>query len=100
VVEERFADPDLQLADAAAAAGLSRAHFSHLFHKKTGTTFTRYVQNRRIAEAKRLLEETTRSITEICYDCGFNSLTHFNRVFRRGARCSPSAFRKQVRQGP
>lgn len=94
LVEERFCDPELRLADAAARTGLSLAHFSHLFHKETGVTFTRYVQSRRIDEAKRRLSTTNQSITEICFACGFNSLTHFNRVFRRGAGASPSQFRR------
>ena len=95
LVEKRFADPELALDEAATAAGLSVAHFSNLFHKKTGVTFTRYVQTRRIEEAKRLLAETDRTITDICYACGFNSLTHFNRVFRRGTGGSPTDYRQQ-----
>lgn|GEM_PF-878861 len=93
LVEERFREPELRLADAAACAGISIAHFSHLFHKETGVPFTSYVQSRRIGEAKRLLAETGKTITEICFECGFNSLTHFNRVFRRGERCSPKQYR-------
>lgn len=99
-VEERFCDPELTLAEAAARAGLSPAHFSHLFHKETGVTFTRYVQSRRIDEAKRRLSATGESITEICYACGFNSLTHFNRVFRRGTGGSPTDYRQQRRRAP
>lgn len=94
LVEERFREAQLQLADAADAACLSVAHFSHLFHQVTGVTFTNYVQARRVTEAKRLLGETDKSITAICFACGFNSLTHFNRVFRRGQHCSPRQFRQ------
>ena len=93
VVEERFRESDLRLSDAATAAGISVAHFSHVFHKETGVPFTSYVQSRRIEEAKRLLAETDQTITEICFECGFNSLTHFNRVFRRGEGCSPRQYR-------
>lgn len=93
IVEERFREPDLRLSDAAAFAGMSVAHFSHVFHKETGVPFTSYVQSRRIDEAKRLLAETDKTITEICFECGFNSLTHFNRVFRRGEGCSPRQYR-------
>jgi AraC-like DNA-binding protein/ligand-binding sensor protein len=93
LVEERFRDPQLQLADAAACAGLSVAHFSHLFHQETGVTFTRHVQSIRVAEAKRLLAETGQTITTICFACGFNSLTHFNRVFRSREKCSPRQYR-------
>ena len=93
LIERRFRDAHLQLSDAAGIAGLAIAHFSHLFHRETGVTFTRYVQARRIEEAKYLLTDTALSITDICFACGFNSLTHFNRVFRGGAGCSPSQFR-------
>lgn len=94
-VNEQYRDPRLQLADAAAHAELSVAHFSHVFHKETGMTFTHYVQSRRVEEAKRLLRDSNRSITETSFACGFNSLPHFNRVFRRGTGCSPSQFRSQ-----
>jgi AraC-like DNA-binding protein len=93
-IEANFRDPRLQLADVAAAVDLSTAHLSHLFHQKVGVTFTTYVQSRRIAEAKHLLRQTERSITSICFACGFNSLTHFNRVFRKGAGRSPSQYRQ------
>jgi AraC-like DNA-binding protein len=93
IVEERFREPELRLSDAAVAAGISVAHFSHVFHKETGVPFSSYVQSRRIEEAKRLLAETDQTITEICFECGFNSLTHFNRVFRRGEGCSPRQYR-------
>ena len=95
LVEKRYTDPEFALAEAARTAGLSVAHFSHLFHKKAGITFTRYVQSRRMEEAKRLLAQTDRSVTDICYACGFNSLTHFNRVFRRGTGGSPTGYRRR-----
>lgn len=98
LIEERFSDPNLTLDEVAAAAGLSRAHFSSVFHKQTGVTFVRYVQTRRMEESKRLLSQPDRSITDICYACGFNSLTHFNRVFRRGTGGSPSDYRKNPSQ--
>lgn len=94
LVEARFRESELQLAEAAACANLSVAHFSHLFHKETGVTFTRYVQSLRIEEAKHLLVEGNQSITTLCFACGFNSLTHFNRVFRSGTGCSPSQYRR------
>jgi AraC-like DNA-binding protein len=95
-VEREFRNADVTLAGAAEAAGLSPAHFSHVFHRATGETFTRFVQARRVAEAKRLLETTPKEITTICFECGFNSLTHFNRVFRRFERCSPRQYRGRI----
>lgn len=94
MVERRFRDPSLCLADAARHACLAPAHFSHVFRRTTGSTFTRFVQARRITEAKRRLADTRESITDVCFACGFNSLTHFNRVFRAFEHRSPSAFRR------
>lgn len=94
-IDHHFRDHRLGLPAVAVAAGLSPAHFSHLFHRETGTTLSRYIQSRRLAEAKRLLAETERSITDICYASGFGTLTHFNRLFRQSEHCSP----RQYRQG-
>jgi AraC-like DNA-binding protein len=99
LIEDRFLDPELKLSDAAGFAGLSVAHFSYLFHKETGVTFTNYVQSLRVKEAKRLLTETDNSITAVCFACGFNNLSHFNRVFRGGEGCSPRQYRSS-KHGP
>jgi len=99
LIEERFRDPELELAAVAACARLSPAHFSHTFHREVGTTLTAYVQSRRVEEAKRLLAGSGKSVTEICFECGFNSLTHFNRVFRRGELSSPTQYRERRRSG-
>ncbi len=93
-VENHFRDPALSLADAARHACLAPAHFSHVFRQTTGIPFTRFVQTRRIAEAKKQLAETQASITEICFACGFSSLSHFNRVFRAFEHQSPRQYRQ------
>jgi AraC-like DNA-binding protein len=98
-VEREFRNPALALGEAAGHAGLSRAHFSHVFRQTTGTGFTHFVQARRVAEAKKQLTETQSSVTEICFACGFNSLTHFNRVFRAFERLSPSQYRQSLLGG-
>jgi AraC-like DNA-binding protein len=92
-VESRFRDVSLCLNDAARHACLAPTHFSHVFRQTTGTSFTRFVQARRVAEARKHLMDTRKSITDICFACGFNSLTHFNRVFRAFERCSPRQYR-------
>jgi AraC-like DNA-binding protein/ligand-binding sensor protein len=99
LVEQRFRDPDLTLTDAAKAAGMSVGHFSRFFHKKAGVTFIRYLQSRRIREAKHLLADPDRSISDICFAGGFNSLTHFNRVFRQAEGIGPRQFRRDMRTG-
>ncbi len=97
-VENQFRNPALSLTDAARHACLAPAHFSHVFRKTTGTRFTQFVQVRRVAEAKRLLVESPASITEICFACGFNSLTHFNRVFRALEHQSPKQYRLSIQR--
>ena len=95
-VETHYREPALSLIDAARHACLAPAYFSYVFHKTTGVRFTRFVQARRITEAKKQLKETQASITEICFACGFNSLTHFNRVFRAFERHSPRQYRQSL----
>ncbi|MFA6568581.1 MAG: PocR ligand-binding domain-containing protein [Victivallales bacterium] len=95
-IAERFHDPSLGLSDVAAHVGLSTAHFSHIFKQETGMAFVRAVQAKRVTEAKKLMKNTSKSITEICFPCGFNSVTNFNRVFRHVEHCSPRQFRKKL----
>ena len=100
-VDKHFHEASLSLTDVARHAGLSTAHFSHAFKKSSGLSLTQFIQTRRITEAKKLLTDRKRSITEICFACGFNSLTSFNRVFRRIERQSPSQYRtKQLENLP
>lgn len=91
-IEENFRE-ELHLADVARQAYLSPAYFSHVFRETTSTCFARYLQRRRIREAKKLLRQTDRSVTEIAFESGFNNLSHFNRVFRRLVGASPSQYR-------
>lgn len=88
-----FAEPSLGLVEAAAHAGLSPAHFSHVFAASTGTTFTRYVQRIRIDQARQLLKSSEKTASEVCFACGFNSLPHFIRVFKSLEGTTPSRFR-------
>lgn len=90
---ENFRNRNLQFSEVADYAGLSPAHFSVVFRKATGVHYSRYLQDLRVGEARRLLSETEKSISEICYECGFNSLTHLNRVFRSIEHCCPSRYR-------
>jgi AraC-like DNA-binding protein/ligand-binding sensor protein len=92
-IEQHCADP-LTLARVAARVGLSPAHFSGVFHRETKMTFTAYVQHRRAAQVARQLRDGHRRITDICFVCGFNSLTHLNRVFRKFYGCSPLQYRR------
>lgn len=96
-VEEHFTDPNLGLVETAAYAGLSPAHFSHVFRQSTGVTFTQHVQHIRLGLAKQHLVRSEKSISEICFSCGFNSLPHFIRVFRAFEKTTPGRFRSAAK---
>jgi AraC-like DNA-binding protein/ligand-binding sensor protein len=95
-IAEHFHNPSLGLSNVATHVGLSTAHFSHIFKQESGVAFVRFVQEKRVDAAKKLMTITNRSITEICFSCGFNSVTNFNRVFHNVEHCSPSQFRKKL----
>ena len=70
--------------------------FCRYFKKSTGRTFTRFVNEFRIVQARRLLSETNQSISDISIECGFNNFSHFNRLFREYAGKSASEYRKDL----
>jgi AraC-like DNA-binding protein len=88
----------LSLADVAKAAGASVFHFCKVFHKATGLTFTDYVARVRLEDARTRLLNPNLRVSEIAYDVGFQSLTQFNRTFKRVLGQSPSESRKRSRQ--
>jgi AraC-like DNA-binding protein/ligand-binding sensor protein len=85
-------DP-IDLDTVAAAMHVSRFYFCKVFKKATGLTFTEYLGRVRIEKANTLLLNPHLRISEIAINVGFQSLTHFNRVFRQIAGQSPTAFR-------
>ena len=86
----------LSLTDVAKASGASVFHFCKVFKKTTGLTFTDYVARVRLEDAKAELLNPNRRISEIAYDVGFQSLTQFNRVFKRIFGQSPTQFRAHL----
>lgn len=84
---------DLSLGHVASAVHTSIFYFCKLFRKVTGTTFTKFVSGARIERAKNLLLNPNLRVSEIAYEVGFQSLTHFNRVFKEMVGKSPTEFR-------
>lgn len=84
---------DLSLGQVAKAVNTSTFYFCKLFKKATGLNFTDYVARVRIERAKHLLLNPNLRISEIAYEVGFQSLTHFNRVFKRIMGESPTEYR-------
>jgi AraC-like DNA-binding protein len=68
-----------------------------MFKKATGLTFTDYLSRTRVERAKNLLLNPNVRVSEVAYDCGFISLTHFNRVFKKVVGKSPTFYRNTLR---
>ena len=86
---------EIRLADLAGLVGMSTTSFSRFFKLRSGKTLSDYVVEMRLGVASRQLVDTTNSVSEICYDCGFNTLSNFNRLFRKYKGCSPTEFREK-----
>lgn len=84
---------EVRLTELSDLIGMSPSAFSRFFKLSTGKTLSEYTVGVRLGMAARKLVDTTDSISEICYCCGFNTLSNFNRLFRKYKGCSPSEFR-------
>jgi AraC family transcriptional regulator len=89
---ERLCEP-ISLRDMSRVAYLSPFHFNRVFHEITGLPPTKFVSAMRLDEAKRLLLNTHLSITDICYEVGYNSLGTFTRRFTQHVGLGPREFR-------
>ena len=88
----RYSEP-LGVDDMAAAAGLSRAHFSREFRREFGESPHVYLLTRRLERAAALLRNTDRSVAEICFDVGLTSVGSFTTSFKRTYGVTPTAYR-------
>ncbi len=86
----------LRLGQVAKAVHMSPFYFCKTFKKAVGINFTDYLSRVRIERAKNLLLNPNLRVSEIAYEVGFQSLTHFNRVFRKIAGQSPTDYRAQL----
>jgi AraC-like DNA-binding protein len=92
LADARYAEP-LRVQDMAAAAGLSRAHFSAAFKRAYGQSPHVYLLTRRLERAAFLLRHTDRSIADVCLSVGLRSLGSFTTSFTRAYGVSPAAYR-------
>ncbi|SDG97539.1 AraC-type DNA-binding protein [Dyadobacter soli] len=86
-------DKDVNLAGVAKLAGMSEVSFSRFIKKRTGKTFVESLNEIRLGHASRSLINTSNTVSEIAYKCGFNNLSYFNRVFKTRNGCTPKEFR-------
>ena len=90
---------DIHVADLAARADLSGAHFARAFKSTTGVTPRMFVEQRRVARAKWLLEgKPPTPLSAIALDCGFPSQSQFTVAFRRQTGVTPGRYRRGKRR--
>ena len=95
LVQERFQER-VSLKEVAAAVNVSATYFSRLFRQATGMTFVDFVARYRIEKAKNLLQDPHWRISEVAFEVGFQSLSQFNRSFRRIEGQSPKQYRAAI----
>ena len=86
---------ELRLEQLANLVGMTPTAFSRFFKLRTGKNLSEYIVDIRLGHAARLLLDTADSVSEICWNCGFNTLSNFNRLFRKRKGCSPTEFREK-----
>ena len=95
-LERVYAEPD-PVERMVEHSGLARRTLERRFRQATGHAPIAYVQQLRVARAKRLLERTSRSVERIGYDVGYSNTAFFRRLFKRATRLTPGAYRRRFR---
>jgi AraC-like DNA-binding protein len=95
VIADRHAD-ELTLGEVAKSVNMSAFYFCKMFKKSTGLTFTDYLARVRVEKVKNLLINPHKRISEAAFEAGFQSLSQFNRVFRRITGEAPTAYRERI----
>lgn len=98
LINQHFDEP-LDLPQIAASAAFSPYHFQRLFNRTYGESPHRYLTRTRLAAARRLLEQTDRPVTQICFDVGFHSPGSFSTLFRESVGHPPSRYRARWYRG-
>ena len=92
-------DRGVTLNEVAKLVNMTEVSFSRFIKKRTGNTFIDTLNEIRLGHASKKLIDTTHSISEISYICGFNNISNFNRVFKKKKGCTPKEFRESFTNG-
>jgi AraC-like DNA-binding protein len=87
-------DKPITLKDLSKLVSMTEVSFSRFIKKRTGNTFIDSLNEIRLGHATRMLIETTHAVAEISYNCGFNNISNFNRLFKKKKHCTPKEFRE------
>ena len=85
---------DICLADVARYVNMSEVSLSRFMKKRTGKNYIDFLNDLRLGIASRQLVDTTKSVSEICFESGFNNLSNFNRIFKKRKGVTPKEFRE------
>ena len=96
-INDHYAEP-INLTDLSALVGMSSVAFSRFFRARTGRTLSDYIIDIRLGYAARMLVDSSKNISEICYECGFNNLSNFNRAFKTKRGYTPRDFRAMFKK--
>ena len=88
----------LRLEDMSRLVGMTPTSFSRFFKLRTGKSLSDYVLDIRLGFAARMLVDSTNNISEICFECGFNNLSNFNRIFKSRRGVTPKEFRAMYKK--
>lgn len=97
-IHEQYAEP-ISREEIARHVGVNKDHLSRCFHQEVGVTLTVYLNRYRVNQAKALLAERQKTITEVALAVGFSDSSYFSRVFRRETGMSPRAYRRAPARG-
>ncbi len=87
-------DKQISLGDMAKLVNMTEVSFSRFIKKRTGISFIDSLNEIRLGHASRILIDTTNSVAEVSYSCGFNNISNFNRLFKKKKGCTPKEFRE------
>ena len=91
---QNYKDPSMSLNKISDEFQISESYFSHMFKEKTGVNFSTYLENIRMTEAARLIQETDISLNELYFAVGYNNPNSFRRVFKKVFGVTPSSMRE------
>ena len=92
-------DRGVTLGEVAKLVNMTDVSFSRFIKKRTGNTFIDTLNEIRLGHASKMLIDTTHSIAEISFNCGFNNISNFNRIFKKKKGCTPKGFRENFASG-
>ncbi|MFB2121051.1 helix-turn-helix domain-containing protein [Parapedobacter sp. 2B3] len=95
LVEVKFEDDTIWLTQAQMVAHMSPNAFSRYFKSQTQKTFSNFVNEVRIGHACKLLQPIELTVAQVCYECGFNSMTNFIKFFRKSTHKTPLQYHKE-----